>query len=468
MAAAVVERFDDVPWNLFNSAHLPSREETRFMVLRARDDLLKVAELDAPRAARIWDEHVPTYVPRPVELPILDQDRDPAPESTIEPGRKRRKARREPFLDVSDPSSTALGASPLDVFAPKPEQAAAAPPTPEPEPKAGAKRAQPQKPDNPEPEDPKAERIRLLLDGISKQYVQAEDKYHFRDRGHEVAFEDRDKRLVTTFDTPSVVSSMIDLAETKGWSSLKLSGTDEFRREAWLQASLRNFDVSGYRPTKHDQARLAELRAEVFGPPENEMAKREPGAAPEAKAPAGFSSLPEDARVEPVVPLTAMQDKTVKILEATMRHRGDSEDAIAAAHELAVERLTSNRVHVGTLVEVGTAPYQDRKGEKPSHFVALRDETGQTSKVWGVDLPRALEASEAQPGDMVAVAFRGRKSVTVDVPVKGCGKDHRLEERDGRSQHLGGRSVRPAAFRCEGVGPEGGRPAGDACQHQGF
>ena len=418
MSNAVIERFDDVPWNLFNSSDKGSRDETRFMVLRARDDLLKVAELDAPRAARIWDEHVPTYVPRPAALPVLDAELDLEPTNAIEPGRKRRRAKPEAFLDVADPAPTGLGRSLLDVSAPKPDPAGPEGAAPKPDPKPEARPAQAQAEDRSAPDDRKEERIRLLLEGIAKQYVQAEGKYHFRDRSREVAFEDRAKKLVTAFDNPSVVSSMIDLAETKGWSSLKLSGTDDFRREAWLQASLRDFEVSGYRPTKLDQARLAELRAEVAGPAENIMAKRDLGAAPEEKVRAGFSSIPEEGRPEPAVPLTAIQDKVVKTLEAAMRRRGDSEEAIAKAHDVAIERLTSSRVHVGVLVGVGTAPYQDRNGEKESHYVTLRDDKGRTSKVWGVDLPRALEASDAQIDDLVAVAYRGRKPVTVDLSIK--------------------------------------------------
>ena len=410
MSAAVKARFDDVPWDLFNSSHLASREETRFMVLRARDDLLKVAALDAPRAARIWDEHVPTYVPRPPELPV--RDADPEPGNTIEPGRKRTRARPEAFLDGSEVAGRQFQKAPLDQSTHKADPEAAAEATA----KAGEKGPKAAEAAARDKDDPQAERLRLLLDGLNKQYVQAEDKYHFRDRGREVAFEDREKKLVTMFDTPSVVSSMIDLAETKGWSSLKLTGTDEFKREAWLQASVRGFEVSGFRPTKHDQARLAELRAEVPGVPQNAIARDEP--VDRQRPTTGFAALPEEGRTEPAVSMTPIQEKYVRTLEAIMRHRGDSEEAIAKAHQLASDRLTGTRVHLGTLVEIGTAPYQDKKGEKESHFMTLRDEKGATSKVWGVDLPRALKASQAEPGDTVAIVYRGRKPVTVDVPVK--------------------------------------------------
>lgn len=413
VSADVTRRFDEVPWKFFDSKDLAASGETRYSVSRIQTDLMKVAAVDPARAGRIWDEHVPDFVPRPPELP--GEERASEPVNGIEPGRRRRKPIQEPFLDTVSAKSDR----------PAPDQIAAQPHVAREVETLGSAPKHPVT--EPTVEDA---RLRLLLDGLSRQYVKAEDKYHFRDRNGDVAFEAQDRKLLTKHETPAVVSSMIDLAETRGWSALKLTGTDDFRREAWLQANLRDIEVSGYRPTKLDKARLDELRAEKSEAGQSNVVERadlKPRSGPPAPR---FEPLLEDGGAEPKVPLTPTQDQFLRTMEATMRHRGDSLAAIAKARELANERLTSNRVHVGTLVEVGTAPYQDKKGEKLSHFVTLENDKGEQTKVWGVDLPRAIDEAGAKSGQLVAVAFAGRRSVSVDVLVKDtAGQTLRTEPR---------------------------------------
>jgi putative DNA primase/helicase len=262
----------------------------------------------------------------------------------------------------------------------------------------------------------RAERLRMLQEGVEKRYHVAGERYHFRDAKREVAFEAGDKRMTTQFEDPTVVASMIDLAEARGWTELKLLGSRDFKREAWLQASLRGIEVSGYAPDKLDQARLAEQRTEWERAGRNPVSPKT-GRSRSTEGP----KFEEQTRIhedEPKVDLSPGQRQVISILEKVMTDRGDSLDAIARAREIAAERFVSNRVYVGKLVETGTAPYLDRDGEKPSHYVTLEDDEGKRSKVWGVQLPRALEASGAAVGERVVVACGGRKTVTIDRPIK--------------------------------------------------
>lgn len=402
VSAEVTERFDAVSWDRFNSHNIAERNETRSEVLRIRDELMKVSAVDGPRAAKIWDEQVPAFVPRPYELPNLEIIAEPV--NAIEPGRKRRKPQAEPYLD---PSPALGGAGTKGQATSEPSGLA----EPLNERSAGS--------DHGQAEERTDARIRLLLDGLNKQYLRADEKYHFRDKGGEVAFEAQDKKLLTQHDTPNVVSSMIDLAETKGWSSIKLTGTKEFRREAWLQAKMRDMEVSGYQPDKLDKARLEELRAErAAHAPANTIVKLDRDKGRRGDAAPRFQVLTDEIGAEPRIPLTPTQDQFVRAMEATMRHRGDKPATIARAREIADERLTTDRIYVGKLIESGTAPYQDKLGEKGSHFVTLESATGQRTKVWGVDLPRALGESDVQMGETVVLAYKGRQAVTVDVPIK--------------------------------------------------
>ena len=411
LSVEVGERFDAVNWKRFNATNIEVRNETRQEVLDIRQDLMKVANADAVLAAKVWNEHVPSYVPRPAELPQIDEGLKPV--NTIEPGRKRRKTGAEPFLDESQPIRPENKEPPSEQSAPASEAGPAAK-------DAQAPAAEKEKSGEPLSDDRKDERLRMLLEGLEKQYLKADDKYHFRDRGREVAFAAEDKRILTQHETAPVIASMVDLAEARGWTSLKVTGTDEFKREAWLQASLRDFEVSGYRPTKFDKARLEELRGErgpaANGPAPNVVEKSEASSRP--KAPGPFEPSTEPKQSEPRVDLTRGEAQVVRTLEAAMRGRRDSSAAIAQAKELASERLRSTRVHVGKLVEVGTAPYQNRPEEVKSHFVTLEDDKGKRTQIWGMDFPRALEVSGAKVGEQVALAFRGRESVSIKAPVR--------------------------------------------------
>ena len=428
LSVEVGERFDEVPWKRFNDANHQIRTATRQDVLTIRDDLMKVAAADPGLAAKVWDDHVPSFVPRPAELPRIDETLNPV--NTIEPGRKRRKAAVELFSDLS-------GAGASDV---KPSGPRSLAPAAEAEPQAKTTQANPVVGENasdPALNDPKAERMRILLEGLERQYLKADDRYHFRDRGREVAFAAEDKRIMTQHETAPVISSMIDLAESRGWNSVKLTGTDEFKKEAWLQASLRDFEVSGYRPTKLDKARLDELRGERGGeaPAPNVVAMGENAPAAKAVNSATFKPTVDQEHNEPKLDLTRGQAQVVKALEATMVSRGDLPDVIAQARELANEQLRSSRVHVGKLVEVGTAPYQNKPGEAKSHFVTLEDGGGKRTQVWGMDFPRALNESGAAVGQQVALAFRGRETVSIKAPIrdetgKSMGTAHRDVERN--------------------------------------
>ena len=59
---------------------------------------------------------------------------------------------------------------------------------------------------------------------------------------------------------------MVDLAVAKGWQGIKIKGTDAFKREAWLAATERGLETTGYRPKNADRERLAEIMAERQAP----------------------------------------------------------------------------------------------------------------------------------------------------------------------------------------------------------
>lgn len=255
---------------------------------------------------------------------------------------------------------------------------------------------------------------------LAKRYLIAENKFYFRDDPNLLAFEDRGRRLATEHNDPMVARSMVELAHAKNWDSIKVKGTDEFRREVWLSASFRGIDVQGYEPRDVDVARLAELRGELKPKKENSI---EQGLSREKSKlqSLDLSSLPTAAPLQAsnredgqdtYRNLTKQQRVAVDTLRAILTARGDSAKAIEMATGLASERFQQQRVYVGQLLAHGRAPYENKADEKMNYFVTLKTINGERT-IWGVDLERGVAAGGIQTGDDLALVYRGRKRVKV-------------------------------------------------------
>ncbi|HEB3530058.1 TPA: hypothetical protein RZC51_001537 [Burkholderia cenocepacia] len=203
-------------------------------------------------------------------------------------------------------------------------------------------------------------------DSVSKRFLQAGPRYFLRDGSREMAFEDRGLRMVTAHNRPDIAESMAEMALAKGWTHIRVKGHEDFRRAVWLEAAVRGIGVTGYAPSEHDRANLAELmqarmtnRVEQMGTPGPQVA--EPAAGKDATPAAGWT---------------------------------------------------------GQLIRHGVAPYQHEVSGASSYFVTLRDAAGTDKTLWGVDLERAMQASGAQPGQSVTLSNLGRQPVTVNEPVR--------------------------------------------------
>jgi putative DNA primase/helicase len=263
--------------------------------------------------------------------------------------------------------------------------------------------------------------IVLRLPDLSRRYLKAGDAYYFRDDHTTLAFSDQGKRLHTAHDDADVARSMVQLAAGKGWQSLKLSGSEEFKREAWLEANLRGLAVEGYEPKAPDKARLAELAAE-------QQAKRAGRSSSDQRSDLAEERRDERSNTSGAAParddeekrlanerrLSPQQSTAVEALRAILKERGDSDKEVAAAVSLATERFQNQRAYVGKLVEHGAAPFEFDKKNEPSYYARLATPQGE-KVVWGVDIKRAMEESKAQKGDDIALAFQGAMPVTLKV-----------------------------------------------------
>lgn len=96
---------------------------------------------------------------------------------------------------------------------------------------------------------------------ITQAYTEVDGKFYAKD-SNRVMFEDKGEKLATSTTNKETVADMVAYAKAKQWDSLKLSGSQEFRREAWLQAESQGIKTQGYTPKQSDLAALETLRKE--------------------------------------------------------------------------------------------------------------------------------------------------------------------------------------------------------------
>ncbi|EKH7305344.1 hypothetical protein O8870_004747 [Escherichia coli] len=240
----------------------------------------------------------------------------------------------------------------------------------------------------------------VVPDRVAKSYIEVEGKYYFQNRPDSLAFVDKGAKLQTKLSNSQVAGSMIDIAEARGWTEIQVKGTEDFRREAWLQATARGLTAHGYKPKEEDLARLKKVAGERNI---NEVEAREvaDNVKTSPSAPSGTTSKNQSEAPTSKIGTT----------ESSSTAQGKNEGAKVEAEEK-VNKLA------GKLVEHGAAPYEHKKDNKDNYYVTLENADGKQSTTWGVDLQRAMAESEAQPGDHVELENLGRKAVTVEKDVK--------------------------------------------------
>ena len=225
---------------------------------------------------------------------------------------------------------------------------------------------------------------------VQRHFVQAEARFYYRQKPEQLAFEARGETFRAHDASVSVATAMVAMAEARGWSALKVKGSEDFRRLVWAAAAKRRLAVEGYSPSAGERAMLGQDQDAASGPPREDAVD---------------SRTDGRQRERPANPLT------------------------------------------GTLVDHGSAAYRKQQGNSPSYFVTLRSESGSMATHWGLDLERALDESRAHVGDEVRLVRLGKQQVRVQEPVRdqqGNVVDHvtKETERNGWSVTVLSRSER--------------------------
>lgn len=234
-------------------------------------------------------------------------------------------------------------------------------------------------PDAPQPAKPRENRFALPPSFedrfILTREANRQEMYRAYDDMRPV-ISDRGDSLHTRNADRSTAMDMIELAAHRGWSSMKVRGPEDFRREMWIEAAAQGIRVQGYRPNDKDRAE-ADRRAELIG--ERVIERTDAGK--------GANGTPSETEAEP-----GRKAKTASNV---------------------VPMVDYQKGILGTITGIGTAPYRDRDGASSTPYVALELADGRTHKLWGVALPDMIDRHELKVGDQAAIYDDGKKAVTV-------------------------------------------------------
>lgn len=238
-----------------------------------------------------------------------------------------------------------------------------------------------------------ADTVKAVPAQVDRAYVRIPDRkgdrFYLNNRLDTVAFVDKGAKLETKSDNEKTALDMVSIAEARGWETIKVSGTEAFRQQVWLEASARGITVRGYKPTEMDKALLAKRT--------DQLDKNGPNSIEQA-----------DERVRPAARDGGMEAAPAKAQPAATA----SVAAPVPTNAKAADNLS------GVLIEHGKAPFEFNADNKPNYYVKYRDDQGAERITWGLDLERAIAKSEAKAGDKISLENLGKKAVQVEANVK--------------------------------------------------
>ena len=160
------------------------------------------------------------------------------------------------------------------------------------------------------------------------------------------------RKISTKRDDRQTVSAMLDLAQSRGWDAVKLRGTEDFRREAWVQAQVRGIETTGYKPKDTD---VQEARQRTT-----------------AQAPAAQKNGPSPVKINPQAPPKAPPVAVEKPAASTARAKENADLVQESAGKQAAyasqrQQHTSGAVWGSVEAAGSQARAQDAasQGEKP-------------------------------------------------------------------------------------------------------
>lgn len=223
-----------------------------------------------------------------------------------------------------------------------------------------------------------------------------------------LAFVDTGKALSTPLEDKSTIRAMVQVAAAKNWQEITVSGTPEFKRNAWLEANLNGIEVRGYEPREADKILLAEMQA-VHRPANSINVSQKDQLRYEQQ---GTNPSSERRRHVDGDALSPEQKTVLRNSRAFLSSKdiGFGPDVTEATVRELESRLRGERLYIGEVIEHGRASYRHDDKNDPSYFVVLKTPAGE-QVIWGKGLAEAMQDKKA--GDEIVLQNIGKKPVTV-------------------------------------------------------
>lgn len=248
---------------------------------------------------------------------------------------------------------------------------------------------------------------------LNKYYV-VDDKYHFKGNPEKVAFEDSGKALKTTIDDKHIAASMVEVAKAKKWETIQVKGSEEFKRNVWLEASMKGMTVKGYEPRDIDLALLNDMKKEQG----KEVVPNtiEKGNERQKEKPLNEKDKVDTAqeRKEKINNLSEQEKALLTVFDKKMKADGFTEKQRTASIDVAVEQLNQKKMHVGKLVDHGAAPYKHDPKNNSSYYATIENSKGEKNTIWAKDLERTLKEQNIIKNDDIVLSYKGSNKVEVN------------------------------------------------------
>jgi hypothetical protein len=200
-----------------------------------------------------------------------------------------------------------------------------------------------------------------------------EPAYFTTAQAKEPAFRDQGRRLVTSSESEEVVRDLVAIARHRGWSNVHVTGSEAFRRAAWLEASRQGLEVRGYRPNERDLQELDRLRRDKS---RNSIA---PAAVPSISLESGQDESQARERAARSRPATSgdrnerAAQSQLRVIEAVVRTAlFDNPEAISRVMKVANAKLES---HIRQGHQIRPAMVRETRERKPVDMAPARQET---------------------------------------------------------------------------------------------
>jgi len=212
-------------------------------------------------------------------------------------------------------------------------------------------------------------------ESIAKRYYVEErrgERQYFEDyQRKNLAMRATDTSISSKREDLNTIRAMLEIAEARGWHSVEIRGSAEFKREAWIEANARGLEGRGFSPSDSDRQEAERRRAErqqanEVRATERTEAREERAAGHPAAAAKHEGKAQEKQPGEPAPPTVTDNRRTIR--EAQKELSQDGRLLLAALSEKIDRQMNKLNTEAKTEIKafVGSELMKKEKAEGPT------------------------------------------------------------------------------------------------------